>query len=567
MMAENGKIVENGEKASPIRGKKPEITAFILWTVLHFAVSFFHERWFDEGSSWQIAKKAKIKDILFSIPHYEGHPPLWHLVLCPFARSGAPYGLSLSVVSFAFMGAAVFLLLFKTRLPRLVKLFLPFTYFLVYQYGVITRPYCMMALAFVLLALAHGERNRHPLKYVICLFFLCLTSAYGIVCAGGICVAWLAEIFSANGKKIGKLFSDRRCYLLLALLVLTLGMLYFMLPAKDTYASFVTSERFKFPRLLIDLVYGLLILPADALLANTFSDSTMVLFNYDFNAYELAVGILMGAFILFLVYINGRRKKTFLYIIIPHMLLGIFAGTVYFYIHHIGIWLLLFLFWLIITDESEEKTEFPLYAKYTELSERFGRIVVFLLLAVSVGQGLWSSVLEIKETYSYSKEVVEFIEDKGLADYKIMLSWFEQNDDDSFSGTEEKLPDYVFPYMSYADTLNAYAGCNMIYNYLDGDDNAYIHHKTSTKEEAREIADRWKEAGLPDILIGVPDLYYVFGEKGLLEMYDAIYVGRETTIWKGMTSGYKDLYIYMRKDLIEKLGLETVPKPSWLFSG
>ena len=59
----------------------------------------FHEPWFDEAQSWAIARSGTIKEILFEIPHYEGHPPLWHLILVPFAKLGAPYELSLAAVN------------------------------------------------------------------------------------------------------------------------------------------------------------------------------------------------------------------------------------------------------------------------------------------------------------------------------------------------------------------------------------------------------------------------------------------------------------------------------------
>lgn len=51
----------------------------LMYCVLHLFMTLFHEPWYDEAEAWQIARCASIKDILFTIPHYEGHPPLWHL--------------------------------------------------------------------------------------------------------------------------------------------------------------------------------------------------------------------------------------------------------------------------------------------------------------------------------------------------------------------------------------------------------------------------------------------------------------------------------------------------------
>ena len=51
-----------------------------------------------------------------------------------------------------------------------------------------------MALALLLLGLNHNERNQKPLRYVLCLLLLCMTSAYGIIVAGGICIVCLIII-------------------------------------------------------------------------------------------------------------------------------------------------------------------------------------------------------------------------------------------------------------------------------------------------------------------------------------------------------------------------------------
>ena len=102
-------------------GKLPEFIASITYAVSYICISFVHEPWFDEAVAWQIARCATIKDILFEIPHYEGHPPLWYLILVPFAKLGAPYELSLSFVSLIFAGAACCLIIWKSPFPTAAK--------------------------------------------------------------------------------------------------------------------------------------------------------------------------------------------------------------------------------------------------------------------------------------------------------------------------------------------------------------------------------------------------------------------------------------------------------------
>ena len=60
---------------------KAEILALLLYIIGTVLVSCFHEPWFDEAQAWLIARSASLYEILFEIPHYEGHPQMWHLPL------------------------------------------------------------------------------------------------------------------------------------------------------------------------------------------------------------------------------------------------------------------------------------------------------------------------------------------------------------------------------------------------------------------------------------------------------------------------------------------------------
>ena len=123
-------IISFSEKIEKIPGKAPEIIAVSLYGILHFIISLLHEPWFDEALAWLIARDSSIYQLLFETPHYEGHPALWHLVLMPFAKAGAPYGFTFSLVNFLFAGFAVCLLVFKAPFKRIFRISVPFTYFL-----------------------------------------------------------------------------------------------------------------------------------------------------------------------------------------------------------------------------------------------------------------------------------------------------------------------------------------------------------------------------------------------------------------------------------------------------
>ncbi|MBP5732670.1 MAG: hypothetical protein J6W66_02420, partial [Lachnospiraceae bacterium] len=158
---------------------------FAAYAVLLIVIACFHEPWYDEAEAWQMARGASIHDLLFYIPHYEGHPSLWYLILAIPAKLGVPYEFGLKSV--AILAALIYgwLFLFKSPFPKLVRYSLPFHYFFFYQYGIISRPYGLSVLCLLLMAMAFKTRNEKPWRFILPMAFLCASSGYGIVLAGG----------------------------------------------------------------------------------------------------------------------------------------------------------------------------------------------------------------------------------------------------------------------------------------------------------------------------------------------------------------------------------------------
>ena len=247
--------------------KAPEGLAFAVFLAALGAVSYFHEPWFDEAQAWLIARDASYGDILFLLPHYECHPPLWHLILSLPAKLGVPFEAGLKTIGFLIPAVTAALLLFRSRLPRPVRLCLPFGYFFFYQYGVIVRPYSLMLLTALLLGMTFPARERHPWRTVGLLALLCLTSAYGIVLSAGIAACMVWELWREKGfvRLLRELVSDRRTAALLALLAGAVLLMLEILPRPET-ASAAFADRNPF---LLCLLCALLTLPGECLLTTS----------------------------------------------------------------------------------------------------------------------------------------------------------------------------------------------------------------------------------------------------------------------------------------------------------
>ena len=191
---------------------KYEILTLCIYVVFSIVMFAFHEPWYDEIQAFSLARDASIKELIFYIPHYEGHPPLYSLLLAPFAKAGLPFELSLRLVTFPFSVCATYLLVFKAPFKRIVRCVLPFTFFVYYNYTIICRPYALLFCSFMLAAYFYKNRNSKPFSYIFSLMFMCLCSLYGILFAGCFCIVWTYEILIElkNKRLFSKVLYDKR---------------------------------------------------------------------------------------------------------------------------------------------------------------------------------------------------------------------------------------------------------------------------------------------------------------------------------------------------------------------
>lgn len=563
------KIIKLNEKIENVNGKWMEVLVLFLYSVLHLVMAVFHEPWYDEAVAWQIAKCASIKKIIFEIPHYEGHPPLWHLILSCFAKLGAPYELSLTIISLLFTFCAIWLLLFKSPFPRLMKLLIPFTFFFFYQYGVISRPYCMMMVAILLLACFYKKRNEHPLKYVLSMLFLCLTSAYGIIIAGSIAFLWVCEICSAVKKSfkhknvkfsfrqyIAALFLDKRSWLLMGLLIFAFFLGIGILPRKDTYGIKINSLDTNENSIFLRLLYTLCLMPADAIYTNTYSRDVYLKY-YSFDTAFVLTSLIVSCIFFTFVYIWGKTRKTLWLYILPHIAFGVFFAFVYGTIHHTGIELFLIIFWLWITMDAKDTINEDLLSnkRFAGKNQQLVQVGSVFLISFCVVMSLYWNIcacsMEIKKDYSIGRNEAKFIKDNNLDQYNIMVSWTVVTRDGErifIDINSQVLADNILPYFDR----------NIFYNVGKGQDEfAYSSHRVASEDENESNRKQWASEGAPDILIGIPDLKWVFGDSVKVTDYVAVWYRYKYKPWKDDRTVEHSM-ILIRKDLYEKLDLEEV---------
>ena len=545
------------DRLETVKGKSPEHIALLCYLIGRGLMILVHEPWFDEALAWLIAKDSSLSEILFTAPHYEGHPSLWHLVLMPFAKLGAPYELSLGLVSLIFSGIAMALFIYKAPFKRIIRLLMPFTYFMFYQFGVVSRPYCMMMLAFILVALTYGKKDICPGRFVLSLWFLCLTGAYGLVVAGGICIVWIIEMLrkayetsknknSENGECRGTikiliedhLLKKGKILWLLGLLVYAVFIIYRIYPAEDAFAV-LNADDATVP-IVVRVLYMAFGLLSDLFITNTYSSGTTITVS-GLGMMDILPSVIIGICILAILIYMAKKKKLLLLFIVPYGMLIFTMTWLYMSRHHMGIALLYLIFFMWIytekdkadnSGELDEKKKSDLKTSLVVLLATIG-IVIPLYWSIS------SSVVDVVFNYALGRDEYAFLEEKGYLDSTILAEWENMPvaEEGSTPITFSVAVTTILPYMDKDAFLNSPAKAG--YNYS-------LIHKPPAKEMTDKLIETIDNAGAPDVIIGSPEYTSIYASGLDFTEYECVCEVDGGLIWKGVPE-MRSEKIYVRK--------------------
>ena len=245
--------------AAKLRLRWPEWGALSAFAALVAYVIPYHEPIADEAQAWQLARSLSLPSLFRTYIRYEASPGLWHFLLWILVRARVSYT-GLHWICGAIAVAATGLLVLKSPLPRYLKLSLPFTYFLLYQYAVVARSYVLVPILLYLIALFW---KRNPLLLALLLGLLANVALHAAVISGGLAgVYFVEQIRDGDFKK-----PDRRGQLLGTVFVL-LGFYAFAIwtswPPHDLLNHIADTRRMQSPampsfaaKFVISLVMGI----------------------------------------------------------------------------------------------------------------------------------------------------------------------------------------------------------------------------------------------------------------------------------------------------------------------
>lgn len=549
------------------------LTAYIAVVI---TVMCFHEPWFDEAQSWLMARDCSWHDLLLVRPHYEGHPPFWWLLLAIPARLGVPYEWGMKGVQLITAVFLVWLLVFRSGLPEVLRIILPFTYFVCYQYGVTSRPYALMLAAMVLTGISWRNRDDHPWRLIGSLILLCLCSAYGVALAGGITMVWAWRVWRQRGIRGVMMDSKPRLAGWLVLLAVAIGIITLILPKPNMYDSglkLLTDS--PLPSTWQMVLRFWFCLPSEMMFTSVFTDtllSSVTAFTWEWVMMAVISGLVWAVFIR-LAYL--RRELGLL--LVPYTMMCV-LGVRYFAIHHVGIILGYFIMVLCILcrDHPLGMDDVPAWAKAAgsrmsaRMSQRdrslvvgIGKCLGVLLLSISVYWNVFACATDVLYPYSQARAVASLIERGNLQGKRMMSGWTrtpatkaeQQEWDGAFCGGGNNCIDFTTWIAPELIIANPYFSKNLASNSLN--DLSYLPWYQPAGQAKKDL-ESWKDEEEPALYFTRFQPFY-FTEFGYnRDDYIKVNYVRIVRPWKDQRS-VSTCSVYMRRDVYRKVFHKEAP--------
>lgn len=515
------------------------IIVWALSTILVIIGMYYHEPWFDEAQAYLIARDASLHDILFVIPHYEGHPPLWHLILKIAVQLGLTSDFTLKIVQFLFFEAAIIMLEFRSPFGNTAKAVFPLSYFVLYQYCVISRPYAMFMFVVFLCASLYNERDQKPIRFTLSLLFMCLCHSYGIAFAGGIVAADILGRFLSEQRSIKRaVISFNKTLLALYgfLLISAVFLIIEIIPAGDAYAvngednyGYITSFLFCWT-----------FIPSETLLT-AFSRNNHCMQENIISISDIITASVVSAAIWCFLIIICKRRKIIKEMLIPYLFISIIMAL-YVYPHHYGLFYIYFVFilWISSSKEIVRFNEFRSILIRKNFSEKFCKGFTYIIAGFTVGVNVYwsisSYICDIKYPYDQGSGVAEWINSNNLSDKNILAAWSDGNTNIMTMGVI---------------TTNFYFDKNIFFNTDQG--KTYLTHRIADDKECLEDIAEWKGYGEPDLILSTSNI--ITPEKQALEIeskYEMVYLDQSRRAFKN-DQIIVNIVIYAKKDLAERI--------------
>ncbi|MGL5080407.1 MAG: hypothetical protein ACRC8A_02860 [Microcoleaceae cyanobacterium] len=189
------------------------IAAFIIFG---FFGILNHEMWRDELQSWSLARDSHSIIELFNNMRYEGHPGLWHL--CLYGLNHISHNpLIMQVFHLLISSLIVYLIVKHSPFLLLHRFLLTFSYFIFYEYTVISRNYNLGVLfIFLFCAVYSRYGTKKPTLLAAILALMANANVYALIISFALALVFTQDAVYALKTK---LFARKKSWMSLIILV------------------------------------------------------------------------------------------------------------------------------------------------------------------------------------------------------------------------------------------------------------------------------------------------------------------------------------------------------------
>lgn len=385
--------------------------ALAAYIVLAVANIITHEMWGDEMQHWLIAKDSHSLRELFHNLGYDGHPPLWNLMLYALTRvTHNPAAMQYLHLAIAVASAYVFLRF--APFTRLQSLLFVFGYYPLYEYAAISRNYAIgVLLLFVICTVYRAGAGKKYLLLAVLLFLLAQTNAYGFLIVVSITGTLVFEFLV--DKEVRAYVCCRKSIVLSSICIVLTGLVIsavVMIPEPDSHFAGIWTTRIDFKQLqetLVSVWQSYVPIPR----------LTHAYWNSNIFPGRTVPSVLAVPLLCFVFFLSARKRIPFVLFCSSTFLILVFQYVKYMgSMRHWGHLFIMFIvcLWLGRSYSGDAEVKWRFLQKPVDYCRRCKGAFIGTLLAIHFAAGIHASAMEWLYPFSQAKNAAIYIEQNHL---------------------------------------------------------------------------------------------------------------------------------------------------------
>ena len=381
---------------------------FLLYVLISTYTIANHEMWGDEFHSWNIAKASNTLSEVIHNSRYEGHPPVWYSILWTISRSTHHLGY-VQLVHIIIACTSVFLLLFFSNLPVSLRVLIPFGYFFLFEYAILSRNYAVGILLAISICVVLSKNFRYKaLVYYPLLFLLTNTHLLALLLAGSIHLYYLLLIYEQK-KKLKSVYIHAFLGLLVAL-----PACYFIFPPSDSQLN----SQFWIDRWSIHHLFSFVqaplrsFMPIPAWWKISFWNTQFLMELKDSSIIIFIISVLSSFVVVLLAFFVLKNNRKSLLLFFANFLLSFIVAVLVFPMTSTRYAGFIYIGFIV---------SFWLFCNETNVTRRNKFLIGFLLFVQLIG-GVFSAIKDVRHPFSHAHQVKEILNqvpkgEKVVTDY------------------------------------------------------------------------------------------------------------------------------------------------------